>query len=236
MSGCPPPEVNPHNLFGAEGDEGRPAGLWSLLKPFFTSRAFWLVAIMSLGLTLMREAFTFWTPTYLVEVGGMDAGQAARYSLFFPLFGGLSVLAAGYLSDRVAGGRRGVIMVSALVPLVLVLIVMGTLETARGAVLPLVLVAVSALLMIGPYSFLAGAISLDLGGKSSSSTAAGLVDSAGYLGGILSGWGIGALAQRAGWNAVFIALAVVAALTVVATLLYWLQHERSSLTGHEVEA
>jgi OPA family glycerol-3-phosphate transporter-like MFS transporter len=74
--------------------------------------------------------------------------------------------------------------------------------------------------MIGPYSFLAGAISLDLGGQQGSATAAGLVDSAGYFGGLLSGWAVGAVAQRLGWNAVFLALAVVAVLTLIAAMLY----------------
>ena len=111
------------------------------------------------------------------------------------------------------------------VPLVLALGFMGGLRSVDSAVLPLVLVSVSAFLMMGPYSFLAGAISLDLGGKQGSSTAAGLIDSAGYFGGILSGYGIGALAQRLGWHAVFIGLAVVAFMTLVAAVFYWRYQE-----------
>lgn len=230
--GLPEAEVNPLNLYGSDGDATRPPGVWPLLKPFVASSAFWLVAFMSLGLTLIRESFNFWTPTYLVEVGKLDVGTAAQYSLLFPFFGGISVLISGYLSDKFADGRRGVVMVAALAPLVAVLVAMGLFEAKASAVVPLLLVSVSALLMIGPYSFLAGAISLDLGGKQGSSTASGLIDSAGYFGGILSGWGIGTLADWHGWNAVFLALGAVAFFTLLAAVLYWLRHERK-VSGSE---
>jgi OPA family glycerol-3-phosphate transporter-like MFS transporter len=212
--------VNPQNLYGTGGTHQRPASLMALLHPFLRSPAFWLVAFLSLGLTLLREAFTFWTPTFLAEIGGLSAAEAGRYSLVFPLAGGCSVLLFGFLSDRLTGGRRSTLMVGALVPLVGVLLAMGLRPATGGLLVPLVLVILAAFLMIGPYSFLAGAISLDLGGQQGSATAAGLVDSAGYFGGLLSGWAVGAVAQRLGWNAVFLALAVVAVLTLIAAMLY----------------
>ena len=82
--GEPEPPVNPHNLYGERGSSKRPSNLKTLLMPFFKSFGFWMVAIMSLGLTLIRESFNFWTPTYLVEVGMLPAGEAAQYSLLFP--------------------------------------------------------------------------------------------------------------------------------------------------------
>jgi phosphonate degradation associated HDIG domain protein len=66
---------------------------------------------------------------------------------------------------------------------------------------------------------------LDLGGKRGSSTAAGLIDSAGYLGAVLSGYGIGALAQNYGWSTAFGFLAGVAALTALVTAFYGVRHE-----------
>jgi OPA family glycerol-3-phosphate transporter-like MFS transporter len=224
--GEPEPPVNPENLYGDRGEQHRPEGLKELLLPLFRSFSFWLVAVMSLGLALIRESFNFWTPTYLAEVGLLSPGEAAQYSLLFPLFGGISVLVFGYLADHLAGGKRSVAILVGLVPLVAVLGYMGLDQEVGSAVLPMVLVSVAAFLLIGPYSFLAGAISLDLGGKQGSSTTAGVIDSAGYFGGILSGWGIGAIAERSGWDAVFVALAVVAAVTVVAALFYWRAQEK----------
>jgi MFS transporter, OPA family, glycerol-3-phosphate transporter len=85
-----------------------------------------------------------------------------------------------------------------------------------------------AFLLIGPYSLLAGAIAMELGGRRGSATAAGLIDSAGYLGAVLSGWGIGSVAERSGWTTAFQLLAVVAAGAVLATLAYWALQQRAA--------
>lgn len=220
-------EINPLNVFGEKGQEERPASVADLLGPFLRKPSFWLVLIMSVGLTLIRESFNFWTPTYLAETGGLSAASAGTVSLFFPLFGGISVLLAGYASDKWAAGRRASIMIPALVLLVPVLFGMGMMQT-EGALIPVVLVSVSALLLIGPYSYLAGAMSLDLGGKRGSATAAGLIDSAGYFGGLLSGYGIGTLAQHYGWNTVFLALGAVGLVTVFAAVVYWFFYEKKA--------
>jgi phosphonatase-like hydrolase len=58
-----------------------------------------------------------------------------------------------------------------------------------------------AFFVISPYSLLAGAIAVELGGRRGSATAAGLIDTAGYLGAVASGVVIGTLAQHQGWPA-----------------------------------
>ena len=55
-----------------------------------------------------------------------------------------------------------------------------------------------AFLLIGPYSYLAGAISLDFGGKRGGATACGIIDGVGYLGGVLAGEGDRARLGHAG--------------------------------------
>ena len=65
----------------------------------------------------------------------------------------------------------------------------------------LVLVAAVAFLLIGPYSYLAGAISLDFGGKRGGATACGIIDGVGYLfGGVLAGKVIASLSVAIGWQ------------------------------------
>jgi len=82
--------------------------------------------------------------------------------------------------------------------------------------------------LIGPYSLLAGTISLDFGGKAASSTAAGWIDGVGYIGGILSGKLIADVATQQGWSAAFQLLAVVAALSAVVAVFYALAERRRS--------
>ena len=80
----------------------RRARFWRTLA---RSPAFWIVCLLSLGLTLLRETFNNWTPTYLVEGVGLSNGAAAEMSGLFPFFGGVSVILSGFLGDRF--GRRG---------------------------------------------------------------------------------------------------------------------------------
>src|SRR5262249_39109022 len=79
-------------VYGERGGAARPDGVVDLLAPYLRSPAFWLVCSVSLGLTLVRESFNAWTPTYLVEVYGMKPGDAAQASSVFPFVGGISVL------------------------------------------------------------------------------------------------------------------------------------------------
>jgi sugar phosphate permease len=78
-------------------------------------------------------------------------------------------------------------------------------------------------MLIGPYSYLAGAIALDFGGKRGSATAAGIIDGVGYLGGVLAGDAFARATVRYGWQGAFLILAVISAASAVVALLFLLQ-------------
>jgi OPA family glycerol-3-phosphate transporter-like MFS transporter len=222
--GLPAPPVNPDNLFTEGGADERAGSLRELLLPYFRSLSFRLVLVMSFGLTAIREAFNFWLPTYLHEVARLPESAASQFSSLYPVFGMVSILAAGYLSDTVARGRRGVVIGLALLPLTAILGLVSVGFT--GQWLPLVFISLAGLLLQGPYSFLAGAMSLDVGGRKGAATAVGLVDAVGYVGSMLSLWLTGLLAQRVGWNSAFLLLAGLAALTAGAAGMYYWTQER----------
>ena len=78
------------------------------------SPVFWLVCLISIGVTLMRETFNVWTPTYFTQALGLSNADAAQRSALFPLFGGVSVVLAGFLSDKLGPkGRARIILVGA---------------------------------------------------------------------------------------------------------------------------
>jgi sugar phosphate permease len=76
--------------------------------------------------------------------------------------------------------------------------------------MPVALVTAVAFFLIGPYSYLAGAIALDFGGRKAGATASGLIDGIGYLGGVLAGRGMAGLASSRGWSGAFLVLTGVA--------------------------
>jgi OPA family glycerol-3-phosphate transporter-like MFS transporter len=58
--GYPEPPANPANLFHSEGEKHTPESLRSLLGTFGRSRVFWLVCLISCGITILRETFNLW--------------------------------------------------------------------------------------------------------------------------------------------------------------------------------
>jgi len=214
------PQANPIAIVRGQGPWESRHDLWQTLKALSLNSGFRLVCILSFTFTLVRETFNLWTPTYFVQVVGLSQADAARESAFFPLFGGLSVLLSGFISDRLRQGRRATIIFYGLLSAGVVLFLLGTFNFQASRNLPVVLVTLVAFLMIGPYSYLAGAISLDLGGKRGGATTSGIVDGVGYLGGILAGDSIARVSVAYGWPGAFKILAVVVWLSSVAAFLY----------------
>jgi len=222
--GLPDPPTNPDSLFDTAPAAEQPASLGALLGPYFRSLAFLLLLLLSFGLTALREAFSFWVPTYLVEAAHLSESAASQYSALYSVFGMVSILGAGYLSDAWLRGQRGPLLLVACLGLAPVLLLMA--QPASSSTLPLVLISLVGLLLLGPYSFLAGAMALDAGGRQGAATAAGLVDAVGYVGGTAALWLTGRLAERQGWGGAFMALAALAAATAVAALVFYRTQER----------
>jgi OPA family glycerol-3-phosphate transporter-like MFS transporter len=224
--GAEEPQANPANLFGKDGDRPAPESLKTLLRPLLRSRMFWLVCMLSLGTTLVRETFGLWTPTYFTQAAGLSTAEAAAKSALFPLLGGVSVLLCGWLSDRLGPTGRAAVTFFGLALSGAALLWLGLGSFAGSHTWPVVLVSLVAFLIIGPYSFLAGAMALDFGGKQGAATASGVIDGVGYFGGVLSGDTMARVSVALGWGGVFVVLAVVAFLTAAAAAVFWVQEAR----------
>jgi OPA family glycerol-3-phosphate transporter-like MFS transporter len=201
---------NPLNLFAAT--ESPPASLGALLLPLLRSRAFLLVCLLSFTCTIIRETFNTWTPVYLRDHLGYSTSDAATLSALFPGVGAISVLLAGWLSDRHGLNGRSLLLFLGLTATVGALLLLMSLRPgATPAILPLVGIGLVAFCLLGPYSYLGGAFALDFGGKQASAASSGIIDGIGYLGGVLAGYGIAKIAVAFGWDGVFVTLAVVSA-------------------------
>ncbi len=202
--------------------------VWALLaRPAF---------LMALGtafvLTLLRECFNTWMPKYF-----LDRGEAMDVALFkstvFPLLGILGSLVAGWLSDRLSGGRRGPIMALFLAGLLAALLGLAHVDGLvralapfapglQGGTVAFLLVGAAGFFVFGPYSMIGGGVvALDFGGTRSAATAAGLLDCVGYLGASMAGVGVARVVGAWGWSTAFDLLAGLAASAMVLTLPLW---------------
>jgi len=87
---------------------------------------------------------------------------------------------------------------------------------------PAAMVGLMGFLLVGPYSFLAGAVALDFGGKKGSAAAAGIIDGVSYIGGMASGLVMAQISNVFGWSGAFAVLSMVSLVTgFVALRFYW---------------
>ena len=229
--GLPAPLTNPLNVYAelnASAQDGASPGLGAILRPLLSSRFFWMVCLLSLGTTLLRETFNLWTPTYFAEYVGLSNADAASRSALFPLFGGMSVLVAGFLSDRLGLNGRSLVLFGGLASATACLFLLAQVPGHGNPWLPVGLVTLVGFLLMGPYSYLAGAMSMDFGGEKGSATAAGIIDGVGYLAGVLSGDTMARVTVAYGWRTAFVALAVTCLLTAAVALVLAISQRREA--------
>jgi sugar phosphate permease len=230
--GHAPAIPNPLNLFAQS--EAPPASVWALLQPLLRSRAFLLVCTLSFGCTIIRETFNTWNPQYLRDQLGFSMSRSASLSAVFPWVGVVSVLGAGWLSDRLGLNGRALLMFLGLSGAAAALLVlMGVHSGATNTVFPVVMIGVIAFCLLGPYSYLGGAFALDFGGKQASAASSGIIDGVGYIGGVLAGDTMARVERAYGWEGVFLALAVISAIAALCAGVLYLFNRRAAGATHE---
>ena len=226
-------EPNPLNLFAAASTR-TPASIGALLAPLLRSRAFLLVCLLSFACTIIRETFNTWTPAYLRDHLGYSVSDSAGLSAIFPAVGVLSVLIAGWLSDKLGLTGRSLLLFTGLAGTTAALVVMISVQPGSSHTLfPVLAIALVAFCLLGPYSYLGGAFALDFGGRQASAASSGIIDGVGYLGGVLAGDSVARLAGAFGWDGVFLTLAAVSALAAAcAGFLHWLNTRAAARAVH----
>jgi len=194
--------------------------LRSLLARLAKERGFWMAVVLSFLLTFVRAGFMTWTPRYLYDIATAAGSTSALSSsiaktTFFGIAGMTGSLVIGRLSDRWGPGRRAGIMTASLGALLCAVLALAHAHVtdplgAAG------IIGLAGLFLLGPYSLLAGAITLDVAGKRGASTTAGIVDGVGYVGASLAAFVLGSVSKRHGWSAAF---DVIAGATLLALLL-----------------
>ncbi len=225
--------ANPEDLLGMNQQNGS-KDLKNIVKTLLSNRVFLLICFLSFACTLVRETFNTWTTTYFTEYLGLSQVDAASNSAWFPLFGGISVLLSGFFSDRLGRGGRAFLIFYGLFLATILLLVLAHFDFGSSKYWHVFIVALIAFVLIGPYSYLAGAMALDVGGKRGGSIACGIIDGTGYLGGFLSGEIIVRVSVAFGWKGAFTTLAIITFLSCGTALLFLQEQKR--LTRAQLQA
>ncbi|NBP84817.1 MAG: MFS transporter [Mycobacteriaceae bacterium] len=178
-----------------------------------------LVSALSFSLTLVRETFNDWTVDFIRTEGGahLSTSVAAFLSTPFDLCGAGGILFVGAMMGRLSVRGRARLLAGSLFALCAVLLVLPRLvPLGLGFTVPAV--GLIGFLSLGPYSLLAGYFAVQLRGEACAGTVAGIVDSLGYVAGLLAGSAFGWLLDRGGYALGFYVLAGISLVSAVIAL------------------
>lgn len=190
------------------------------------NRLLWTIAAANAFVYLIRYGVLDWAPTYLSEVKGFSFEEAGWAYALYEWAGIPGTLVCGYLSDRVFRGRRAPASIIYLLLTLLCVLVYWFNPPGNPGIDMAMLIAIG-FLIYGPV-MLIGVHALDLVPKKAAGTAAGFTGLFGYVGGAVSAnVVIGALVDRAGWDAGFALISAACVLAIVLLAMTWNAEKRA---------
>lgn len=185
----------------------------------YRNPALWLACLGNFFVYSVRFGILNWAPTYLHEVKHVDLEKAGLITGSFEWAGLVGCLLAGWVTDRFFASRRSPACVAWMLACAVFLFLFW--HAPEGDLRwPTFCLAGVGFTVYGPQ-FLGGLMSADLAGKRAAGTAVGFHGFFGYLSGFLSGIGMGAVAERWGWDAGFAVLVVCAVLGALSFVPIW---------------
>jgi OPA family glycerol-3-phosphate transporter-like MFS transporter len=189
-------------------------------KRVFTNPVAITIAVAEFCTGLVRKGFEEWFPRYMQE--------AQNLRLDHPVFktGALAIVGAGILGAFLAGTLSDWVFKARRPPVAFIgyaLIVCSLYVIWQHPSLPLVIAAftLNSLAISMVHSMLSGTASMDFGGKRAAATAAGMFDGMQYVGGSLTGYGMGKLLDLYGWGVWAPSMIGFAGIGLVLMLVLW---------------
>src|SRR5687768_9117084 len=178
------------------------------------NRYLWAIAIANAFVYFVRYGVVNWIPTYLQTAKGFSFSESSVGWALYEYSAIPGTIACGWMSDRVFKGRRAPATIL-FMALTLVAVVVYWLNRNGPLWIDYAALIAIGFLIYGPIMII-GLHALDLVPKKAAGTAAGFTGFFGYVfGSAIAGTGVGWIADRFGWEGVFIAMVVCCVLTIV---------------------
>jgi OPA family glycerol-3-phosphate transporter-like MFS transporter/OPA family sugar phosphate sensor protein UhpC-like MFS transporter len=214
-----PPSLGLPEVEGTEQSSEATSFSSALLKQVFGNKYVWLLGMASFSLYIVRYAVLDWGPTLLTEVKHAKLAHSGWMVAGFEVSGVMGMLVSGWLTDRVFGGRGARLCVICMALAGVVILLLWKLPTQSPWVCA-GLLCLAGFFIYGPQA-LVGVIVTNLATKRLAATAIGFTSIFSYASTLFSGWGLGVLVERYGWNAALAGLVGAAALSVFFFALVW---------------
>jgi sugar phosphate permease len=194
------------------------------LEHILPNRALWYVCMANFFVYIIRMGFFNWAPTFLQEARGASILSSGAQSALFELTGAFGGILAGWASDRIFKGQRNRTSFYFMILLITLLFLFWKIPSSSQIVNTIFLFLMG-FFIYGPQT-LVGISGAELGSKRAAAAANGLTGTFGYLGGAVSGVGVGKVADLWGWDAVFLFFGICAVLGTFFFILNWNQNSQ----------
>jgi phosphoglycerate transporter family protein len=191
----------------------------SVQRLVFSNPYIWLLSIANFFVYAVRYGILDWSPTFLKEARGIDLSSATWIVAAYEGSGLLGMLCGGWITDRVFGGRAARACFFYMIGSTAALVMFWKMPNQTW-VSSTILLCLAGFFIYGPQSLI-GTAAAKLATKRAAATAIGLTGLFGYLSTSLSGYGIGALVDRSGWNAGFAGFVICSMFGVLLFALCW---------------
>lgn len=166
---------------------------------------------------MMRDGITNWVPTMITELYGVSPSFSVFLTIVLPIFNSFGAYAVVPLYKKLGENEMktaAVIAIMALAPLLLLLFM-----NRLPVYVIIVLLALTTSVMYALNYLIISLIPVRFSKYSFTSGVSGILNSAAHIGCAVSSYGFGAVAEKAGWNAVIIVWIAAALMTALFSFL-----------------
>jgi OPA family glycerol-3-phosphate transporter-like MFS transporter/OPA family sugar phosphate sensor protein UhpC-like MFS transporter len=179
----------------------------------------WILSLANFFVYTLRYAELDWGPTLLQETRGIKLSTAGWMVGAFDGSGVLGGLAAGWVTDRLFAGRGARVSLFWMFGCMAAILLLWR-YPGKSVGIYTGIMCLSGFFIYGPQALIGISVA-NLATKRAAATAVGLTGIFGYGSTVLSGWGLGLLVQKYGWDRGFLAMFVVGVLATITFVVAW---------------
>ena len=215
------PELNEEKKKESEATESQAEISAYIRKHVWKNPIIWALAAADFFVYVIRFAVLDWGPTFLQEARNLTAEQAGWTVVIFEVFGVIGMLAAGWISDKVFGGRSTRTCLFCMLGALVAILAFCFLPEDTHPMVLLFVLAFAGMFIYGPQALI-GVIASNYATRKASATANGLVGFVSYVSVLVSGWGFGVIADSQwGWHGVFVTMISMAVVGLLIFVPMW---------------
>ena len=201
------------------GKESKPSKDF-LRRAVFANKYVWILGIANFFVYIVRFSVLDWGPTLLSQSKHVSLSHAGWLVASFEIAGIIGMLFSGWATDRLLKGLAHRTCVFCMLGTAIFVTIFWTLpENAPHWLLCFPLCG-AGFCIYGPQALI-GIAAANQATKRAAATANGFTGLFGYASVIVSGVGVGAIAERIGWNWVYIIMVVIAVIGMGIFMLMW---------------